>query len=303
MASNSIEQYLDNSQPLVCISAECMEYIREIVDQCPDEVSWVMEVTELDNFIYEIDAVYLPRQKVNGATTEFDAEDIAHLLDNEPTFDPAKWRGWGHSHVNMGVTPSGQDKKMMQEFAKDCEFFVGMIHNKKGEVFCWVVDNTRKLFIRDVEVQIISKYENEIKDLLKKRVSKLVEPPKTETKGAYAGTGSYNGYTSTTPATKPAATDAGKTNYVPFYCLGREVCFAQKLHNGTSKFGFEIGGMFFPSSEFPTAHEAVVGYEKLLKLFEEDKWEEIEPVPPVHQMDIYDELEDYNRDVRSKSTF
>ena len=286
MASNSIEGFLKGSYPLVVIPAHLLEYIREIVEQCPDEVSWVMEVTEKENYTYEIDAVYIPRQKVHGTTTEFDAEDILHLMDNEPEFKPEKWRGWGHSHVNMGTTPSGQDKTTMMEFAKDCEFFVGMIHNKKGDVFCWVVDNTRNIFFKDVTVEVYTEYEDEIKKLLKERVSKLVETPKTKEVSGFVP------HTTTT-----------NSKTVPFDCLGHKVEWVTQMYEGISQSGFKIKGVFFPSKTHYNAYTAVMAYEALRKDSQKLFEDQIDTLPSAHQMEIFDELEDFERDFAGHSTF
>ena len=43
-------------------------------------------------------------------------------------------RGWGHSHVNMGITPSGQDDNQMETFSEGGHpCFLRIIANKKGE--------------------------------------------------------------------------------------------------------------------------------------------------------------------------
>lgn len=291
MADCTVESFLKNSYPRVIIQANLLEYIREIVDQCKDEVSWIMEVTDLGNYDYEIESVFIPRQRVNGATTEFNADDIMHLMTNETTFDPDKWRGWGHSHVNMGVTPSGQDKKQMEEFANDCDFFIGMIHNKKGDMFCWMVDSKRGLFFKNVEVAIVSEYENEISELLKERVSKLVNTPKETVK-----------YSPTPSST--ASTTA--KNFIPFKMRGYTLCFCTKLVNQQIQYGYDVEGVFYPTTLYPTADSAINAYERLItdmmsskndgsfKKFMEDSQAE---TPPLHEMEINYELEDYNRSI------
>lgn len=292
MANSTIKSFLKQSYPRVIIPANLLEYIREIVAQCEDEVSWVMEVTELKNYDYEIESVFIPRQKVHSVTTEFDASDIAHLMENEPTFNPEKWRGWGHSHVNMPVKPSSQDEKQMIEFANECDFFIGMIHNKDGEIFCWVVDSKRQIFVSDVEVCVVSEYKSEVQQLLKERVGKLVE-------------NSHKRYgTSSTTTNAPKSTSSLSQSYVPFIMRGYSVCYGTKVINDMNQFGYEVEGVFFPISLYPSAELAIKGYEKIIvdsisdKSFEEMMEDEM---PPLHELDINDELEDYNRSIADTS--
>ena len=286
MASGAIESFLKGSYPRVTIPAWLMEYIREIVDQEKNEVSWVMEVTDKGNYDYNIDAVFIPRQRVNGATTEFNAQDIMKLLEEEPTFKPEKWRGWGHSHVNFGVTPSGQDRTMMMEFANTCDFFIGMIHNKKGDVFCWLIDNKREIFFKDVEVCVISEYQDEVAGLLKERVSilKVEEPPKT---------------TKTTGSTT-AVSQAVPT---PFHHKGYQLTWTTKLVNGMTKSGYEIKGLFFPYPMYPGPDMAIAGYELYLEALGATGGPTEDEVPTAHQLEILDELEDYALEVANSSGF
>ena len=59
-------------------------------------------------------------------------------------------RVWGHSHVNMSTSPSGQDDKQMETFLEnENNFFIRIIGNKKGDF---------KIDIYDYEVGVL--YEN-----------------------------------------------------------------------------------------------------------------------------------------------
>ena len=59
-----------------------------------------------------------------------------NIIDNEPNADDLLDRllYWGHSHVNMGVTPSGIDKDTLLRFDDgQLDFFLVAILTKKGE--------------------------------------------------------------------------------------------------------------------------------------------------------------------------
>lgn len=159
------------------IKSSTLKYIQKIVDHYPKEISWVYHVTNRGNIYYVGDKVFIPPQKCTGATTEFEATDIWDMIQSEPDFDRKLWRGWGHSHVSMGVTPSGQDRSMMLEFSKSCDFFLGTIHNKRGDMLAWITDTKSNKFYQSVDVYVtdeeVDKELEEIKALCEKRVGEL----------------------------------------------------------------------------------------------------------------------------------
>lgn len=291
MANCSIVDFLDVSHPEVRISQEMMAYIEEIVRQSVDEVSWVMEVVEKDNFVYEVEGVYIPTQKVHATTTEFTGEDIMKLCEEEPEFSPEKWRGWGHSHVNMSVSPSGQDESQMLDFAKACDdFFVGMIHNKQGQFFCWLVDHKRKILFKDVYVNVISQYKEEIKKLLKDRVSKLQYQQKAgfhknNHQNWGNGYGGYNGNSYNPSGNLPPTTSLLDTTEQKFQTkigntIVKHVRKATK-DSVTSVNGYEIEGVFYPQSTYLNPYLALKAHNSENSV----------------DFDVMPEIEDWHEDV------
>ena len=131
--------------PLVVISDECRLKVEAIVRLCPKEIAWLGYVEQGEyqsgqRWILLKDC-YVPKQEVSGATCDIDPEGVADYVNKllDEGLDPSNMLWWGHSHVNMGVRPSGTDMDTFNEFIENLEEgtpFVMSIHNKKGEGFC-----------------------------------------------------------------------------------------------------------------------------------------------------------------------
>jgi len=150
------------------VAAEAMaEYVR----LCKDEISWLATIKEGDGSL-TIEDVFLFKQEVSGTTTELDehglAEFYSNMLMDPPDGDIEKAsdilnriRCWGHSHVNMGVSPSGTDDRTMQEFCNnvvttDMPYMVRLIANKKGDMKIDIYYYSRFLVAVDVPWSILS---------------------------------------------------------------------------------------------------------------------------------------------------
>jgi len=146
-------------RPEVIVSEEVYNDMRSIVGICPEEVSWLGTVHTSDTMEglkenqYYIERVFLLEQQVSAATTSMLQEGLSELcmklMDGvHPSIDQdlpeaercaigLDWynrlKFWGHSHVNMGVSPSGQDDTQMEDFDENGNsFFIRGIFNKKG---------------------------------------------------------------------------------------------------------------------------------------------------------------------------
>jgi hypothetical protein len=131
--------------PTVHISETALKKMFIYTDEVSDEVGW-LGTAYRDGNTYLIKEVFLFDQQVHGATTEITPEglaDFATELMQQPD-GMEIWNNmkmWGHSHVNMGITPSGQDDKQMEEFSQNGhDFFIRLICNKKGDLGVDVYD-------------------------------------------------------------------------------------------------------------------------------------------------------------------
>ncbi len=133
-------QVLDEFIPIVIISKDALAKMQLYCDICDTEIGWLGTATWEDDFTIYIDNVFLFKQDVHFTTTEISPEGLAEfaeeLLQQDDGLDI--WnnvRVWGHSHVNMSVTPSSQDNDQMVTFAEGGhDWFIRIIANKKGDI-------------------------------------------------------------------------------------------------------------------------------------------------------------------------
>lgn len=123
-----------------------------------DEVAWHGTVMRDGNDFYITDILVYP-QEVTGVTVNTDQAEyemwLMSLVDEE--FNHLRFQG--HSHVNMGVSPSTTDLNHQEEILeqlKDDDYYIFMIVNKKLEMFISIFDyaNNIKFETEDVDVYI-----------------------------------------------------------------------------------------------------------------------------------------------------
>jgi hypothetical protein len=120
--------------PVVYYSPKVLQLIELTVAVCDKEVGWLGTAEKVGND-YIIDEIFVPKQKVSGTETDISPETVGELLYEivKKDKDPSKLIYWGHSHVNMGVSPSGQDNKQMEAFLENATYFIREIRNKRGD--------------------------------------------------------------------------------------------------------------------------------------------------------------------------
>ena len=121
--------------PSVYYTQDAWDIIAYLVNAVETEVGWLGLVDILDDGNYLITDIYVPEQTVNGTETDITAETLCNLVIEleENNKESEKLFYWGHSHVNMGVSPSTQDEIQIEEFLENgCKQFIRGIYNKRG---------------------------------------------------------------------------------------------------------------------------------------------------------------------------
>lgn len=144
----------DKDNPKIVFTPKILAIMKYIVDNVNDEVGWLGSV-EVKDSIYYITDIYLPKQEVNGGTCELAPEGMQDLAQwmmangHEDKIDKVHF--WGHSHVNMGVTPSHQDCQQSEEKLRDFggTFFIRAICNKAGLMSIAFYDGVNKRIIEN----------------------------------------------------------------------------------------------------------------------------------------------------------
>lgn len=113
-----------------------------LVNSFDTEVAWHGTVERIDNGFLITDIVVYP-QEVSGATVNTDQWEYEKwLMDLEDdVFNNLRFQG--HSHVNMGTSPSGVDvshQEKIVEKLKGEDFYIFAIWNKKNDHYVKIFD-------------------------------------------------------------------------------------------------------------------------------------------------------------------
>ncbi len=120
--------------PTLYFSPLAMDKMQAYITLCSDEIGWLGRVEMVSTSMYYCDDVFLLHQEVHGATTEILPEGLVKFAE-EYGGDTSNIRLWGHSHVNMSVSPSGQDNEQMALFKDNSMgWFFRVIGNKAGKI-------------------------------------------------------------------------------------------------------------------------------------------------------------------------
>lgn len=137
-----------------------MKKQNRLIDDFTTEVGWHGVVTRdpEDPLHYIIEDILVFPQVVTGVTV--DTDDVGYAkwlaeLDDE-TFN--KLRYHGHSHVNMGTSPSGTDNKYQDDILGQLtndDYYIFLIWNKRGECTARVFDLKANTMFDENDVEII----------------------------------------------------------------------------------------------------------------------------------------------------
>ena len=124
------------------------------------EVAWHGAVTRLGDNEFIIEDIFVYPQEVTGSTVSTDQKLYTQWLYelDDDTFNQIRLQA--HSHVNMGVSPSGVDDKHRQQILDQLEpgmFYLFMIWNKSLTVHTLIYDMAQNILYEndDVGVKLI----------------------------------------------------------------------------------------------------------------------------------------------------
>lgn len=169
-------------KPTIIVEAEASNKLWSYVNLCEKEIGWHGTVVREGNTFY-IKDVFLFPQTVTAATvtTDDDAYSTWILSQEDEVFEHMRFHG--HSHVNMGVTPSGTDITYQANLLRDVtDFYIFGIFNKRGLMnFCIYDIETNILFEQnDIVVQdYCTEYDSVIEDEIDRFVQQTVVIPQS----------------------------------------------------------------------------------------------------------------------------
>lgn len=127
------------------------------------EVGWFGLVDKLGAEEYRVSDILVFPQYTSGAFIDDEQDDPLEFrkwLDTLTDEEYVSRRLWGHSHVNMGVSPSGTDTSMFKRFAEtnaaalENRFALCVIINKRMDMFWWAYDAGTETEYLDKDINV-----------------------------------------------------------------------------------------------------------------------------------------------------
>lgn len=149
-----------NRKAKVFFTPEAWRKMQALVNDFDTEVGWHGVATrgadESKDEYFVTDILVYP-QKVTGATVNPDQKEYEMWLMSHDDDVFSNIRMQGHSHVNMGVTPSAVDTSFYEEILSqldDTMFYIFMIWNKKGNRTVKIYDLKKNVLFDTSDVTV-----------------------------------------------------------------------------------------------------------------------------------------------------
>lgn len=180
----------DEKPPMVCFTEQVLAKFKGYVDNCSLEIGWLALVRIDAQGRYIVYDTLLPHQNVSAVTTDLMESGLQEVGEEMLATRPDEFnnvRCWCHSHVNMQVCPSGTDDSTFEQFYENCEYFIRVICNKKGDMRVDFVDLEKEIRFDNINWYIllsketealnnsIAKYQKEIDEITEKNKKTIEE--------------------------------------------------------------------------------------------------------------------------------
>ena len=142
---------------IVWLTQEAYQKIVALVTGFSDEVAWHGSVTRMGDNEFIIEDIFVYPQTVTGSTVTTDQATYTKWLYglDDDTFNSIRMQG--HSHCNMGVSPSSVDDKHRQQILDQLEkdmFYIFMVWNKSLSIHTLIYDMQRNVLYEDKDVEV-----------------------------------------------------------------------------------------------------------------------------------------------------
>jgi hypothetical protein len=147
------------TEPSIYITADAYIKMRKLVNDTSTEIGWYGTVTKqpgLDE-VYIIDDIIVYPQRVTGVTCEQDDDKMFNFEMSLTTDQVNHKRFQGHSHVNMGVTPSGVDEQFYRDLLTQVnDYFIITITNKREEYTTRFYDIANNIVYSGLPIKVLT---------------------------------------------------------------------------------------------------------------------------------------------------
>lgn len=150
-----------NREATVYFTNMAWEKMQDLVREFDKEVAWhglAYRGTEAGKDEYFITDILVYPQEVTGSTVNTDQGKYQTWLmeHDDDVFNNIRMQG--HSHVNMGVTPSGVDNSLYERILEqldDSMFYIFLIYNKKGDKTYKIYDMAKNVLFETADVKVV----------------------------------------------------------------------------------------------------------------------------------------------------
>lgn len=167
--------FLDNRYELY-ILPEARQKMELYCDLSDGEIGWLAYVEKFDIQGFLITDCILLKQEVHSTTTEIDPTALLEFWNATPIEKQCQIKMWGHSHVNMSPTPSGQDDSQMEYFKDGNPWFIRLITNKKREYHIDIYDYEHglKIHLDAAELKTFNPHASELRKSIEEEIKEKV---------------------------------------------------------------------------------------------------------------------------------
>lgn len=184
-------EFLDNRYELY-ILPQAKQKMEMYCDLSDGEIGWLAFVEKFDTQGFLITDCALLKQEVHSTTTEITPEGLLEFWNSTPVERQGQIKLWGHSHVNMSPTPSGQDNSQMDYFKDGNPWFIRLITNKKREYYIDIYDyaNGLKIHMDQADLITYNPGAKELRESIEAEIKEKVSKKETTYSKSY-GSGAY----------------------------------------------------------------------------------------------------------------
>ena len=151
-----------------------------LINECDKEIAW-HGIVEKQRTAYVIKDILVFPQTVTGCTVTSDETEYSLWLAAQPDQVFNSIRFHGHSHVNMGTSPSGTDTTYQEDILKNLkDFYIFAIFNKRGDHWCAIYDVEDNIAYDNTDIELLTPNTGNTewaKEMIKQHV-KTTEPVK-----------------------------------------------------------------------------------------------------------------------------
>ena len=187
MKPNGTMKFL-NKQPYLLFSHRDLSLVKHIVNVAPQEAQWfhcVERIVSNANIYYKLTEMLIPEQVCSAAEVDTSSEmmvsfykQLKEQFGDQTNQVMSTMTCWCHSHHNMGVSPSGQDKKQFKEqveLAQKRNITVPqimIIFNKKNDYYCQIYDPEYDIHVENAPIVLEAYDFSEYTEIAKKNFKK-----------------------------------------------------------------------------------------------------------------------------------